>query len=484
MNFGKCGERTSMYCSDCKVFICDSCEQSHSSNIFSRNHKRENQQNQQQEGRRNQQQHENDEGLESLKKKHCLTHPSENLSGFCFECSLFVCMNCVLEIHCEHQQNVYSLEKSVLRKRNEILKIGVGLEKRLEFVEKETRKVEQEIQELEEKLMNKKVMKKDLDLEKVDLRMRCDTILRLSQTPTTDFLFDEDLFSTFLQIANDLIDELDVSLLNRKKKGVIGDRMEFISSFCCDGKTWGIVENIDGNFIVCHDRRKLRVRNKEGSLIQTLKVDGTFIDVAIGLNDEIVCLYLLQSKVMVLNKEGHLIRSFGCEGSEPGQFNKPRGIDVDEEGRIIVVDTGNNRIQVFSYDGCFIRCFGIRGSSKGQFDSPCCVVVDGDGNLVISDTLNHRIQVMGIEGNFIRIFGERGSKDSQLKKPRGVDVDGNGRIIVGEGGNERVSVFEKDGTFLFSFGFGKMKDPFGIFVHSSGSVLVSELNQKSLQLWK
>ena len=151
-----------------------------------------------------------------------------------------------------------SLEESVLRKRNEILKIGVGLEKRLEFVEKKTRKVEQEIKELEEKLMNKKVMKKDLDLEKVDLRMRCDTILRLSQTPTTDSLFDEDLFSTFLQIANDLIDELDVSLLNRKKKGVIGDRMEFISSFCCDEKPWGIVENIDGNFIVGHDRREVR----------------------------------------------------------------------------------------------------------------------------------------------------------------------------------------------------------------------------------
>ena len=484
MNFERCGEQTSMYCLKCELFICDSCEQSHSSNIFSRNHKRENQQNQQQqEGRRNQQQ-ENDEGLESLKKKHCLTHPSENLSGFCFECSLFVCMECVLGVHDEHRQNVYSLEESVLRKRNEILKIGVGLEKRLEFVEKETRKVKQEIQELEEKLMNKKVMKKDLDLEKIDLRMRCDTILRLSQTPTTDSLFDEDLFSTFLQIANDLIDELDVSLLNRKKKGVIGDRMEFISSFCCDENPWGIVENIDGNFIVCHNGRKLRIRNKEGSLIQTLKVDGSFIDVAIGLNDEIVCLYLLQSKVMVLNKEGCLIRSFGCKGSQPGQFNEPYGIDVDEEGRIIVVDTLNNRIQVFSYDGCFIRCFGTWGSSEGQFNRPCGVVVDGDGNLVISDTWNHRIQVMGIEGNFIRTFGERGSKDSQLDHPSGVDVDGNGRIIVGEWENGRVSVFEKDGTFLFSFGFGKMKNPFGIGVHSSGSILVSEQDQKSVQLWK
>ena len=117
MNFERCGEQTSMYCLKCELFICDSCEQSHSSNIFSRNHKRENQQNQQQqEGRRNQQQHENDEGLESLKKKHCLTHPSENLSGFCFECSLFVCLECVLGVHNEHQQNVYLVRRECFEK--------------------------------------------------------------------------------------------------------------------------------------------------------------------------------------------------------------------------------------------------------------------------------------------------------------------------------------------------------------------------------
>ena len=47
-----------------------------------------------------------------------------------------------------------------------------------------------------------------------------------------------------------------------------------------------------------------------------------------------------------------------------------------------------------------------------------------------------------------------------------------------------MSVFEKDGTFLCSFGFGKMKNPFGVGVHSSGSVLVSEPDQNSVQLWK
>ena len=124
VNSEKCGERTSMYCSDCKVFICDSCEQSHVANVFSRNHKRENQRQQQQQQEKKKKKI--DRGLETLKMRHCSTHPSEYLSGFCFECSLFVCVNCVGD-HKEHRQNICLLEESVLRRRNEILKIGVRL---------------------------------------------------------------------------------------------------------------------------------------------------------------------------------------------------------------------------------------------------------------------------------------------------------------------------------------------------------------------
>ena len=89
---------------------------------------------------------------------------------------------------------------------------------------------------------------------------------------------------------------------------------------------------------------------------------------SIGLNDEIVILDWAESKVVVLNKEGEFIRSFGSKGSQFGQFNRPHGLVVDGEGRIIVADTWNHRIQVFNNDGSFIRSFGSKGSSEGQFN--------------------------------------------------------------------------------------------------------------------
>ena len=116
-------------------------------------------------------------------------------------------------------------------------------------------------------------------------------------------------------------------------------------------------------------------RDKEGNEMIESPIQKTIdslelapVDVSIGLNDQIVVLDCSQSepKVVILNEEGELINSFGTGGSEDGQFNDPYGVDVDEEGRIIVADTYNYRIQVFDNDGFFLCSFGSEGSSEGQ----------------------------------------------------------------------------------------------------------------------
>ena len=238
------------------------------------------------------------------------------------------------------------------------------------------------------------------------------------------------------------------------------------------------------------------MRDKEGNEIESLQ--KTFdslqlrpIAVSIGLNDQIVVLdwsqperkFESKRRVGILSKEGELIKSFGTDGYQPGQFDRPSGVDVDKDGQIIVADTYHHRLQVFNKDGSFLRSIGSKGSSEGQFYQPYGIRVDRDGNIVVCDCENHRIQVMDIEGNFIRCFGTRGSDDSQLSYPKSVDVDGEGRIVVCEGGNRRVSVFEKDGTFLFSFGKHHMSEPHGVVIDSFGSIIVSDWAKKSIEVW-
>ena len=44
-----------------------------------------------------------------------------------------------------------------------------------------------------------------------------------------------------------------------------------------------------------------------------------------------------------------------------------RGVAVDAQGFIFVVDSGNNRIQIFNPDGTFLRAFGRWGQNDGEF---------------------------------------------------------------------------------------------------------------------
>jgi DNA-binding beta-propeller fold protein YncE len=46
-----------------------------------------------------------------------------------------------------------------------------------------------------------------------------------------------------------------------------------------------------------------------------------------------------------------VIKSFGSEGTKNGQLDRPRGIAVDSEDKIIVAEYGNHRIQIFNTNG-------------------------------------------------------------------------------------------------------------------------------------
>ena len=41
-----------------------------------------------------------------------------------------------------------------------------------------------------------------------------------------------------------------------------------------------------------------------------------------------------------------IFQFLGCEGTKDGEFTRPNGVTVDDEGNIIVADSRNNRIQV------------------------------------------------------------------------------------------------------------------------------------------
>lgn len=57
------------------------------------------------------------------------------------------------------------------------------------------------------------------------------------------------------------------------------------------------------------------------------------------------------SRIVKYSKEGNYITHWGERGGQPGNFNTPHGLVVDDNDVIYVADRGNSRIQTFDTDG-------------------------------------------------------------------------------------------------------------------------------------
>jgi len=96
----------------------------------------------------------------------------------------------------------------------------------------------------------------------------------------------------------------------------------------------------------------------------------------------------------------------GKQGSQPSEPCSASGAAVDDDRhRIIVSDYHNHRVQVLSsIDGSFLFEFGSKGDQPGQFDYPQGLCIDNHGRIIVADCSNHRLQAFTHEGHHISSF--------------------------------------------------------------------------------
>ena len=212
--------------------------------------------------------------------------------------------------------------------------------------------------------------------------------------------------------------------------------------------------------------------------IQTFKGVAFNLEMVISAGDS----------VSVLSPNGAKLRSFGTRGSGPGQFLDPGGVAVDDEGNILVADSGNHRIQKFTKDGQFLASVGTKGTGLLQFNNPIGVAFHNK-KLYVADKSNHRIEVLNSDLTFSSIIGgKRGYKSGEFSYPWGVTCDGTGGVYVADSANNRIQVFTASGKFLRKFGRrgkeeGELDYPVGVAVDSRGMVFVSESDNHRISVF-
>ncbi len=189
--------------------------------------------------------------------------------------------------------------------------------------------------------------------------------------------------------------------------------------------------------------------------------------------------------------QGKLLWTLGESGKEAPKwsglpFNRPTHMAVSpKSGDIFVTDGyGNSRVHRYSPDGKLLLSWGDVGSDPGEFQNPHNVIVDEDEYVYVADRENNRVQVFDGRGRLEAIWHE-------VFKADGMCRDANGIFYVGElvgmhdtnALGHRITILSKFGNRLARIGSPVQGDGPGEFnaIHgcaadSQGNLYIAEVS--------
>jgi DNA-binding beta-propeller fold protein YncE len=254
------------------------------------------------------------------------------------------------------------------------------------------------------------------------------------------------------------------------------------------------VDSKDRVYVFTRSQHPVMVFDKDGNFIRSwgegifARPHGVFIDKA----DNIWCTDDVDHTVRKFDIHGNLLLTIGTPGklSDTGYdgkdffsvkrvappFNRPTKAIIAPNGELIITDGyGNARVHRFTQDGKLIASWGEPGKGPGQFVLPHSVVADKKGNLYVADRENLRIQVFTSEGKYLTTWTDIG-------RPNDMCLDKNDILYVAEG-NTRVSIWDLSGKLLSHWGSeeGRSNDaglfmaPHAIARDSRGVLYVGEV---------
>ena len=196
-------------------------------------------------------------------------------------------------------------------------------------------------------------------------------------------------------------------------------------------------------------------------------------------------------RIVRLDKDGRFLNQYGGFGLTFGDKSEEREDSLDEPydvavgglSNFYVSDQNNKRVCIFdmyqSYKG---NLFPPKNDRFNTLSCPRGIKVDTENNIWLVDGRDDRVLKISPNGDKIFEIGGYGWSKLQLRNPTQVDVDTQGQIYIADQGNRRVAVFDRLGSFIRSIK-DHLKSPAGVVVDENGMVYVCDDRTSELGMY-
>ncbi len=185
----------------------------------------------------------------------------------------------------------------------------------------------------------------------------------------------------------------------------------------------------DNIYCTCLDTNKIMRCDKNGDNVHVYKVEQVkgqgHMGVAVLGDEVLVCERYNEGTIMVYDRRDfkYLRR---IVHKESGTLIR---ISTDSHSNIYATNGSKRMVRVFNKDGVILRSFGCGDNGVKLMRSPWGICVSGQF-VYVTNVKGHNVSVFTTAGDYVTSFGQLGDGDGEFRNPWGITVNVNNFIYV------------------------------------------------------